>query len=107
MCAPTPEEAQWHASSLDVARLQMARGQGGSGIIPPEEAARHVFTPEERHFLAHSGMRASVGDPRQVAEQLDEIAQRYATDQLGIVTICYDFGARRRSYELVAAECIG
>jgi luciferase family oxidoreductase group 1 len=102
LCAETREEAEWHASSLDVARLQMARNQGGSGIIPPEEAARHVFTAEERQFLAHSGLRATTGDPGSVAAELDEIASRYGTDQLGVVTICYDFKARRRSYELLA-----
>ena len=37
-----------------------------------------------------------------VATELREIADRYATDQLGIVTICFDFKARLRSYERVA-----
>ncbi len=106
LCAETREEAEWHAASLNVARLQMARNQGGSGILSPEEAAQHVFTPEERHFLAHSGMRATVGDPEQVALELGEIAELYATDQLGIVTICYEFKARLRSYELVAEHCL-
>jgi len=105
MCAETSEEAEWHASSLKVARLQMARNQGGSGIVSPEEASKHVFTPEELQFLAHSGMRATTGNPEQVAAELDEIAQRYGTDQLGIVTICHDFRARLRSYELVAGRC--
>ena len=80
----------------------MARGQGGTGIIPPEQAAAHVFTPEERRFLEHSGMRSTVGDPRRVEDELREIAARYATEHLGIVTICFDFEARRRSYALVA-----
>jgi luciferase family oxidoreductase group 1 len=102
MCAPTRAEAGWHASSLDVARLQLARNQPGSGIVPPEEAAAHAFTPEERHFLANSGMRATLGDPDEVVAELGRIADAYATDELGIVTICYDFGARRRSYELLA-----
>jgi luciferase family oxidoreductase group 1 len=105
MCAETRDEAEWHASSLKLARLQMARNQGGSGIVSPEEAARHVFTPEELQFLEHSGMRATTGDPAQVAAELDELAARYGTDQLGIVTICYDFRARLRSYELVAQRC--
>ena len=102
LCAPTQEEAEWHAASLAVARLQMARGQGGTGIIPPEQAAAHVFTPEERRFLEHSGMRSTVGNPRRVEDELREIAARYATEHLGIVTICFDFAARRRSYELLA-----
>ena len=86
---------------MKLGRIQMARNQGGSGIVSPEEAAEHVFTPEEEAFLAHAGMRASVGDPASVVAELDEIAERYATDELGIVTICYDFKARLRSFELV------
>lgn len=106
MCADTREEAEWHASSMKLGRIQMARNQGGSGIVSPEEAAQHVFTPEEEAFLAHSGMRASVGDPASVAKELEEIAERYQADELGIVTICYDFAARLRSFELVAERMI-
>jgi len=106
MCADTREEAEWHAASMKVGRIQMARNQGGSGIVSPEEAARHVFTPEEEDFLARSGMRATVGDPASVAAELESIAEAYASDELGIVTICFDFKARLRSYALVAERLI-
>lgn len=102
LCADTQEEAEWHASSLKVSRLQMARNQRSSGIIPPEEAMAHDFTPEELRFLEHSGMRATTGSPEQVTKELDEIAERYDTNMLGIVTICYAFKARLRSYALLA-----
>jgi luciferase family oxidoreductase group 1 len=102
MCADSMEEAQWHASSLKLGRVQMARNQGGQGIVSPEEASQHEFSPEELRFLEHSGMRATTGDSASVSAELDEIADRYATDHLGIVTICYDFKARLRSYELLA-----
>jgi luciferase family oxidoreductase group 1 len=102
LCADTTEEALWHASSMKLGRIQMARNQGGSGIVSPEEAARHVFTPEEEAFLAHSGMRATIGDPASVAAELEEIAEGYGADELGIVTICYDWKARLHSFELVA-----
>lgn len=107
LCADTREEAEWHASSMKLGRIQMARNQGGSGIVSPEEAAEHVFTPEEEAFLAHSGMRATVGDPASVADELVGIAERYRADELGIVTICYDFAARLRSFELVAGQLLG
>ena len=102
MCADSQEEAQWHASSLKLGRLQMARNQGGQGIVSPEEAAEHEFTREELRFLEHSGMRGTTGDLASVRAELDGIAEQYHTDLLGIVTICYDFKARSRSYELLA-----
>jgi len=102
MCADTTEEAEWHARSLKLGRIQMARNQGGEGIVSPEEAARHEFTPEEARFLESSGMRATTGDPASVAAELDALAEQYRSDLFGIVTICYDFKARLRSYELLA-----
>jgi luciferase family oxidoreductase group 1 len=102
LCAETTEEADWHARSLKISRIQMARNQTSSGIVSPEEAAEHEFTREELHFLEHSGMRATIGDPASVSSELDELAEQYRTDHLGIVTICYDFKARLRSYELLA-----
>ncbi|HEB87979.1 MAG TPA: LLM class flavin-dependent oxidoreductase [Deltaproteobacteria bacterium] len=107
MCAETQEEAEWHASSLRLGRIQMARNERRDGIVSPEEASRHVFTPEELRFLERSGMRGTTGDPARVAAELEALAQRYATDQFGIVTICYDWKARLRSYELLAAALLG
>jgi alkanesulfonate monooxygenase SsuD/methylene tetrahydromethanopterin reductase-like flavin-dependent oxidoreductase (luciferase family) len=102
LCADTQEEAEWHASSLRLGRIQMARNQGGEGIVSPEEAAQHEFTPEELHFLEHSGMRGTTGDLATVVAELDDLADQYGTDHFGVVTICYDFKARLRSYELLA-----
>jgi alkanesulfonate monooxygenase SsuD/methylene tetrahydromethanopterin reductase-like flavin-dependent oxidoreductase (luciferase family) len=87
---------------MKLGRIQMARNQGGTGIVSPEEAAEHVFTPEEERFLQHSGMRATVGSQAEVVAELDGIAEQYGTDLIGVVTICYDFKARLRSYELLA-----
>jgi hypothetical protein len=47
-------------------------------------------------------MPAAVGDPAQVLARLTEIAAAYGTAELGIVTLCFDFAARIRSYELIA-----
>ena len=80
----------------------MARNQRSQGIVSPEEASQHEFSAEELRFLEHSGMRATTGDPASVAAELDDLADQYETHHFGIVTICYDFKARLRSYELLA-----
>ncbi len=107
MCADSQEEAEWHASSLRLGRIQMARNEKREGIVSPEEASRHVFTPEELRFLESSGMRGTTGDLERVVAELDRLSEQYATDHFGIVTICYDFGARMRSYALLAEAYLG
>ena len=107
MCADTQAEAQWHASSLRLGRIQMARNQSSQGIVSPEEASQHEFTPEELRFLEHSGMRGTTGDLASVVAELDGLAEQYRTDHFGIVTICYDFKARLHSYELLAEAYLG
>ena len=42
------------------------------------------------------------GDPAQVKERIEQLADAYQTTDIGIVTICYDFADRVRSYELIA-----
>lgn len=100
-CAETEAEAERLASSLDVGRIQMARQQG-AGILPPEEALAYHFTPEERAFVKASRRSMIVGDPGQVRDRIEAVATSCGARELGIVTICYDFQARKRSYELVA-----
>lgn len=106
MCADTQQEAEWHASSLRLGRIQMARNEKREGIVSPEEASRHAFTSEELRFLEQSGMRGTTGDAARVVAELEDLARQYATDHFGIVTICYDFKARLRSYEILAQACL-
>ena len=104
LCAPTRDEVEHHAISLKVSRLNMVRGIR-SGILSPEEASGHAFTAEETAFLEQQSRNAVQGTPEEVKAGLEELATRYGTCDLGVVTICYDFQARVRSYELVADAC--
>ena len=103
LCAETDDEVAYHAAPLRLSRINMARGIH-NGILSPEEAAEHVFTPEEVAFLERSDQSAIQGTPDRVASEIEAIADRFGTDELGIVTICHDFAARLRSYELVATQ---
>jgi len=104
LCAETEAEAQRLAASRNLVRLRIVTGRRG-GVPPVEEALAYPYTPQERAYLAQS-TRANVdGDPQQVKAKLEAIADLYQTTDLSIVTICYDFAARVRSYELVAEVC--
>ena len=104
LCAESQEEVDYHGISMKVSRLNMVRGIR-SGIVPPEEALAHEFTAEERAFLEQQGGNAIQGTPSQVKAGLEAIADQFGTADLGVVTICYDFEARVRSYALVAEVC--
>jgi luciferase family oxidoreductase group 1 len=100
LCAETEEEVAYHAAPLRLSRINMARGIH-RGIVSPEEALAHQYTPEELAFLERSSQSAIQGTPDQVVSQIEAIANRFATDELGIVTICHDFQARLHSYQLL------
>ena len=46
--------------------------------------------------------RGVIGSPATVRAGIEEIASRYGAEEVIVVNISYDHGARRRSYELIA-----
>ena len=46
--------------------------------------------------------RTIVGTAAQVKAGIEEAAAEYGAEEVIVVTITYDHGARRRSYELIA-----
>ena len=104
LCAETEEEAHRLATSRNLAKLKVALGQRG-GVPSVETALAYRYHPEELAYITQFSASYLDGTPAQVKEKLEAIAARYDTDDLGIVTICYDFEARVHSYELVAQAC--
>jgi luciferase family oxidoreductase group 1 len=104
LCAKTEEEAKRLAASRNLLRLRIITGRFG-GVPPVEEALAYPYTPQEREYLAYFTQTTVDGDPQQVLAKLEAIAELYQTDDLSIVTICYNFADRIRSYELVAEAC--
>ncbi|MBM4382342.1 MAG: LLM class flavin-dependent oxidoreductase [Deltaproteobacteria bacterium] len=101
ICAESEERARYHAASLRLSRLNLARGVN-TGLASPEEALAYPYSQAELDYLEKAAMPAVVGDPGQVLAGLERVAADYAADELGIVTFCFDFAARVRSYELIA-----
>lgn len=104
MCAETEEEAQRLASSRNLARLHSVTGRA-NGVPPEDEALAYQYKANEWAFVQQYQRLCADGDPRQVKESLDAIAETYQTPDLSVVTICYGFEDRVRSYELVAEVC--
>jgi alkanesulfonate monooxygenase SsuD/methylene tetrahydromethanopterin reductase-like flavin-dependent oxidoreductase (luciferase family) len=87
-----------HCLRLWRARIETGRDRG---IPTPEEAMAHEYTAGQA-LRVHDGERVLVGTPERVAGQLQSLAARYDADEVMIVTVTHDPGARRRSCELLA-----
>ena len=104
LCAETHEEALRLSASRNLGRLQSVLGLG-NGIPTVEEALSYPYRSNETAFIEQNRRTCIDGDPQQVKEGLEAIAESYQTPDIGIVTICYGFAERTRSYELVAEVC--
>jgi alkanesulfonate monooxygenase SsuD/methylene tetrahydromethanopterin reductase-like flavin-dependent oxidoreductase (luciferase family) len=78
---------------------------GRLAAVPTVERARRFLA--ENGSGASPGRRAVVGSPATVRAGLEEVAAEYGADEVIVVTITHDHGARRRSYELIAAALAG
>ncbi len=101
LCADTQAEAERLASSRDLWRLRLDLGQIGP-IPSVEEALAYPYSEMEKRRVAFNRRRQIIGTPDIVKEQLLALGERYGVDEFVIVSICYDFAARLRSYELLA-----
>ncbi len=102
ICAETEEHAQYLASSSRMS-MRMLR-QGRLIPVPPPEKAlnylRSIGQPTDHGFT--DGRRAVLCSPETVRSRLSEVADAYGADEVMVVTITHDHGARKRSYELIA-----
>jgi luciferase family oxidoreductase group 1 len=97
--AAESEEEAWRLTASSRMAMAMLR-RGRLIAVPPVEQALR-FLESEGESVAGS-RRISAGTPEQVRAQLETLAHQYGADELIVVTITHDHGARRRSYELLA-----
>ena len=104
LCAETEEEALRIAASRNLGRLYSVTNRA-KGIPSIDEAFSYQYQMNELAFIRQYSQVCADGNPEQVKEKLQRIAEIYETDDLSVVTICHDFADRVRSYELVAEVC--
>jgi luciferase family oxidoreductase group 1 len=101
LAAESDEEAQRLAASSRMTLRLLREGQ--LIPVPPPEKALHWLEENRRPTTGSlPGRRAVIGTPEKVRAGLEEVAEQYGADEVIVVTITYDHGARRRSYELIA-----
>ena len=102
ICAPTESEAQIMSSSRNLNKMLSTIGLSTNGLIPPEEAVAWPLEKDLKEYMDQSTKTYIDGDPDQVKEGILAASERYATGDIGIVTNCYDFEQRKKSYSLVS-----
>ena len=105
ICAETTEQAEELALSGAAWRLQLANGEGGSGIPPIEEAKRYIGS-KHQDVMEGVQKKTVIGNPQEVKQQLLEIQARYKADEIMIVTTVHSFEDRIASYRLIANEIL-
>ena len=106
ICAPTEEEARFVGASRTLNKVISTLGLSTGGLLPPEEAIDWPLDDHAKEYMAKTTRSYIEGDPDQVREGILASAERYQTADVGIVTNCYYFEHRVRSYKLVA-EAMG
>jgi len=101
ICADTTEKAEFMGSSRDISRINSLRGIH-EPMVSPEEASLIKLSPVELQHLEQVNRYSIRGSPDTVRDQILEAARVYQTTDVSIVTNCYYFEDRLRSFELIA-----
>lgn len=102
VCAETNEEAEYLASSLDLALLKIEQGGNNTHFPESDEAIHYPYTMAELDRVQENRNRMVVGTPDEVKTSLEKLAEEYGVDEVILNTIVSPFEKRLRSYELIA-----
>ena len=94
-------------SSRSLNKVLSRLGLSTKGLIPPEEANDWPLEEHARAYIEHETKSYIEGDPSQVRDGIFNASERYETSDIGIVSNCYYFEDRKKSYSLVADCLIG
>jgi luciferase family oxidoreductase group 1 len=100
ICAPTLEQAEALAASIDLRRYQMSQGIEAP-VATMEEARAYVYSEQAKAIVQRE--RAVIGTPESVQARLLALQEQFAADELMVITITGDCATRLRCYELLAA----
>ena len=99
--ADTDAEAQWRATSMQQAFINLRTGNP-TKLKPPVEGYLDLLGPGERGMLDSVLSCSAIGSPATVAHQLKAFIERTGADELMLTSQIFDHQARLRSYEIAA-----
>ena len=101
LAADTEAEARRLLKTREFWRIGFEKGIR-KPLVTPEFADAYPYSDDERATIEALRRKAIAGTAEQVAERLDDLARRFALDEIVVVTWTHDPAARHRSYELIA-----
>jgi luciferase family oxidoreductase group 1 len=101
ICAPTADEAEYHAGSMQLAWVRLRSGRP-MALPHPDEARGREYSPAEQQIARAFRALTLVGTPAQVMVEIRTRAAECGADEVMVVCNAYDPGARLRSYTLLA-----
>ncbi|WUR14583.1 LLM class flavin-dependent oxidoreductase [[Empedobacter] haloabium] len=99
--AETDEEAEWRATSMQQAFVNLRTGRPGK-LPPPVTNYRDALGPQENAMLDSVLSCSAVGSPETVAAQMKGFIASTQPDELMITSQIFEHSARLRSYEILA-----
>lgn len=109
LCADSREEAEYLAAPAVYWKV-MAFRQGIREVVKsPDEALqlKQQLSPSDQAFFNAVLNSMVLGNAGECAEQITRLADRYQSEEVGIVTVTHDYHDRLRSYERLAGALIG
>jgi luciferase family oxidoreductase group 1 len=101
ICAPTDEEAQWHASSMGLAAVRLRRGE--NPLLPaPKEAVTFDYSAQDRVIVEETRRPMLIGSAQSVHMQICALIDATKADEIMITSLMFSHQARLRSYRLIA-----
>lgn len=100
--ADTDEEAQYHATSMQQAFVNLRSGRPAK-LPPPVENYRERIGSAEKALLDHVLECSAIGSPETVAREIKAFIERTGADELMITSQIFDHAARLKSFEIAAA----
>jgi luciferase family oxidoreductase group 1 len=101
-CAETQEEAELLASTAIYRKMQMYSGEREELLAPEAvQDRRKDFTASMEAQYLHLLSGYTVGTPERCLEEINGLAKAFATDEIALVTVTHDFGARLENYRLL------
>ncbi|MBR9829476.1 MAG: LLM class flavin-dependent oxidoreductase [Oceanospirillales bacterium] len=109
LCADSREEAEYLAAPAVYWKVKAFRQGVREVVKAPDEALRlkGQLGQSDQAFFDAVLNSMILGTAEECAEQISHVADRYQSDEVGIVTVTHDYQHRLRSYKQLANVLIG